>query len=544
MTSIAECDSGGDHAAKPEKGTANNALLWYLLLIVVLVALNWRTTVIESFPNNYHLPRYYAGVLRTRMVWMYLHEKDVSPAEAAWLENTSEQFGEPPILEALTVLFCTPLGSVDPRVASVISCIAWFVGGWFVFRAAALVVKNRFAALATLAFYLLCPLAIVMSQAVQPEGIMTLAFVIAIWLLVRFPPDGTWRRTMLLAAGCGLASFVKPGVLFCPILGAYLGMRLSRDSLLKVITDGRAIAFGSLMLIPSVIWVASVLHDRVDGKLMPAMLLDPSFYSDWFQRIDETMGWWVVVVLVAGAVVLLRRFHSALGLGLIGGYLIYAMAFPWHTATHSYYQVPLIPIAAICVAPLVALLLNYFEVERLGRGPVVLTTLIFLAMVFWYPTQSRRIVDLSERIDVVETLGLDRIQQHVAPNTSVLCFDPLSGYPLLYHCLLHSHSWPRYGDHEKEIQQTGTSMATEVRFKELTSEFDPQYFIITANSLLQLLSVLDNASTDSERARILESLDARMSYNSQVLLFLEENYPRLATDKDFVIYDLREKGNS
>jgi len=281
-----------------EDVSVEGAVFWYLLLIVVAVSLFWRVTVLEPNPSTYHLPRYYAGMVHARMVWLHLHADERTESETEWLNANLRPFGEPPLLETLTSFVCMPLGSIQPRVACVITCLAWLAGGWFVFRTAELITKHRFAALAALAFYLLCPLAIVMSQMFQPEGLMTLALVVAIWMLVRFPPDQRWRRTLFLAVVCAVAGFVKPGILFLPIMGAYLGMRLGKDSLLKILFDGRSLLFAVVTLIPSVVWVLVFLQDRVGGKLMPAMLLDPMFYVHWFQKIDETLGWWVLVVLV------------------------------------------------------------------------------------------------------------------------------------------------------------------------------------------------------------------------------------------------------
>jgi len=522
-----------------EDVSVEGAVFWYLLLIVVAVSLFWRVTVLEPNPSTYHLPRYYAGMVHARMVWLHLHADERTESETEWLNANLRPFGEPPLLETLTSFVCMPLGSIQPRVACVITCLAWLAGGWFVFRTAELITKHRFAALAALAFYLLCPLAIVMSQMFQPEGLMTLALVVAIWMLVRFPPDQRWRRTLFLAVVCAVAGFVKPGILFLPIMGAYLGMRLGKDSLLKILFDGRSLLFAVVTLIPSVVWVLVFLQDRVGGKLMPAMLLDPMFYVHWFQKIDETLGWWVLVVLVVGAYAMFRRFHLALGWGLLGGYLIYAAAFPWHTATHNYYQVPLIPVVALCLATTVAFAWERIRFQQLGRRAAVVGFLLSLAAIFWYPTQSKRIVDLDQRVDIVELLGLDRIQQHVAPNTSVLCLDSISCYPLLYHCWLHAYTWPRFGDLNKELRQTGAVVSTEERFAKMVAEHDPRFFVITSGIHVQLLNALWDAESELRHAEILDTQSPRLNVELLILIFLEERFPLLVRDEKFVIYDLR-----
>gem|GEM_PF-3146179 len=539
MTSPTDRDPGHADDMPPRQASVVSALFWYLLLVLVLVSLYWRVTVVEPLPTNFHLLRYYAGMVHARMMWLHLHPGERTTMETEWLDANPRPFGEPPLLETLTVLVCMPWGSIQPRIACMITCLAWFIGGWFVFQTAMLIVKNRFAALAALAFYLLCPLAIIMSQMFQPEGLMTLALVIAIWLLVRFPPDQNWKRTFLLALACGIAGFVKPGILYCPILGAYLGMRLSKESLTRVVTDGRSLLFAMVTLIPSVAWVLVFLRDRVAGKLLQVLLLDLDFYVSWFQRIDETLGWWVMVLLVIGAYAMVRRYHLALGWGLIGGYLLYGAEFPWHIATHNYYQVPLIPIVALCLAASVAFALERFGFPNIKKRTAVVAVLVALAVIFWYPGRSRRMVRLDHRVDVVEFFGLDRIQQHVSPNTVVLCVDPLSGYELVYHCWLNAYRWPRAGDYNKELRQTGTALSTEERFAKMVALHDPQFFIITSRIHLQLLTALLDLESRSERARLIESLSIPMKYELQILLFLEKRYPRLVLDERFVIYDLR-----
>ena len=61
-------------------------------------------------------------------------------------------------------------------------------------------------------------------------------------------------------------------------------------------------------------------------------------------------GWRFFLVAVAGLLVFPKKRWQGLLLGLLAGYFLYGFTLSYHIATHDYYQMPLLAVAALGLA--------------------------------------------------------------------------------------------------------------------------------------------------------------------------------------------------
>src|SRR5205807_2464129 len=99
----------------------------------------------------------------------------------------------------------------------------------FLFRACRAFNPSPAFALTVLFVYLFLPLGITVSHTFQPESAMTCGFCLTLWMLLRQNGELDWKQTALSAAVSGLANLIKPGVLFFPLVGAFVGLSWSRN---------------------------------------------------------------------------------------------------------------------------------------------------------------------------------------------------------------------------------------------------------------------------------------------------------------------------
>ncbi len=521
------------------EGSLPPVLLWGLLLAFLAAGLFWRSNVFQPLPTGFHIPRYYAGMVRARTISLSMKTDSLSAQEQGWLAADIRPFGEPPLLEFLTALTYLADGQERPWVACLFSCAAWLAGGWFLYDLTRRLTRDQLGGLIALGFYLVCPLGIVISQTFQPEALMTLGFLFALWLIVRCPASTTWPRTVCLALVGGVATAVKPGIMYLPLVAAFAARRFVPQRPWEMLWDWKTIAFAIVSAIPGIAWVLLVMSDRVGGKLMPTLWTDPFFYAGWWRQVDQTISMWMIVPILCGALVLIRKYDSWLGAAMLASYVAYAFAFPWHTATHNYYQTVLIPTAAICLGALGSTIGSWLDARRASAGSAAVAVVSVAALSFLYAQQTSRLVDLNRRVDVAAAIGADEIAETVPPLTKVLCISPAGGYPLVYHCWLDAETWPIRGDLDKELLQNGSLPSVAQRMQEMLASHAAGYFVITRQSHVSLYRTMFDADDAATAEQQLAALDDSWQREKEIIAWLHDNCELVARDQRFLIFDLR-----
>jgi 4-amino-4-deoxy-L-arabinose transferase-like glycosyltransferase len=100
-------------------------------------------------------------------------------------------------------------------------------------------------------------------------------------------------------------------------------------------------------------WTLSLSH----------LLVEPSFYARWLNLVQDR-GLGILLALVG--VVISNTRNRYLLLGLWVGYALYGFFLPYQMYTHNYYHLQLVPIIALCLAPV-----GQMIIERIAKQPKV-----------------------------------------------------------------------------------------------------------------------------------------------------------------------------
>jgi hypothetical protein len=157
--------------------------------------------------------------------------------------------------------------------------------------------------------------------------------------------------------------------------------------------------------------------------------------------------------------------------GLWGAYLLYSLFFNYHAATHDYYQLPVIPIVAVSLAPLGGwFFARLAEATAQGyrRSAAYAILLLGLFMVTWNVRNQMKAVDYHRAAVMWSEIG-DLIE-----DKSVIALVEDYGSPLEYYGWRTVPIWPYTGDTRfgREGQQS-----TKELFRDFSSRKD--LFLVT-----------------------------------------------------------------
>jgi hypothetical protein len=455
-----------------------------LLAAVVALAAAWRLVgVRDSWPINFHVMRQYQGAMVARTLWLWARPGEQTPSQRRWLEGKPAQFFEPPIVDALAAASYLAAGEERPWVGSLLSSCLWLAGGWFLYQAAKLVAADEFAALASLAVYLLAPLGVFVSRSFQPESLAVFGFLAALWYLLRGDPTATVRRSAAAGLVCGIALLAKPGSLALPLLGAYAALALQSRGPRALLRSLGTYLFLALALAPTLLYAAVLLRHRTGIFLMPHLWVTGFFYEGWAKKMGSAvvwipqaaaLGWVPLAAAVLGAVMMRRTPRRFLGCGLLAGYVGYSFLFPWHAATHDYYQAPLIPIVALGLAPLALALAKgqRWEGGPAWRNAAWVVGLVALAALYSYPARAV----LGE--NGIKRQAYEAAGESLGRGSRVIYLGPNYGNPLFFHGWLTGNFWPNAFDKQFERLRTGKVLGAGARLERLLAAEHPAYFVV------------------------------------------------------------------
>jgi hypothetical protein len=200
-------------------------------------------------------------------------------------------------------------------------------------------------------------------------------------------------------------------------------------------------------------------------------------------------------------------------LGLWSGYIVYGLVFTYHIHTHVYYQLPFIPIVAISLGPLGALVLNHLiQVDSRWYWHMILGGVFLLAILLnigLYLRERQELPDFGEEVRVAEEIG-----EAVAHSTRTLLLASHYGRPLQYHGRFSGEAWPTRGDMRAEKLIGESEVSIEDRFSSLRAELAPEYFVITD----------------------FQEFDAQTDLGG----FLRANFPITVQTDDYIIFGLQD----
>jgi hypothetical protein len=207
---------------------------------------------------------------------------------------------------------------------------------------------------------------------------------------------------------------------------------------------------------------------------------------------------------------------------LWGGYLVFGLIFTYHIHTHEYYQLQLIPVVALSLGPVGAVVGDYLSrasmswPRRMVVGGILLlavlsTLLAGATSVLQAQVKDPNAADLEGKVETYEEIG-----EMVDHSTRTLLSAPEYGTPLEYHGWLSGRDWPNLWDVRAEQLLGMQQIGVEERFDALDAAESSDYFIIVRDFW-----------------HFEEQKDLRD--------FLADEYPMVAEGDDYWVFDLREK---
>lgn len=488
------------------------------LVILFVAAITIRLYDLTDLPLDFHPTRQLFSALKAR--GMYYETLPNAPAdlrEFAIQQGKLRATIEPEILEKLTV-FTWKFTGEQLWVARIYSSLFWLIGGIFLY----LLARDLFSkdgALFAAAFYLFLPYGVLASRSFQPDPLMV-ALIVGFWWAVNrwaqslifnsYPASRSWRYVILASLLGGLAIFIKLNAAFF-VIGGALGATLGRASLRDLVRNRQVWAMVLLGILPGAGWVMygfarGFLGQQFGGRFMPALLVSPSMYLGWAQMIGNVLGLFTFALALLGLFLVKNKSVRAFLLGLWGAYLAFAIFFDYHISTHDYYSLPLVPIAALALTPLVeAVFTRLTESAATSRVMRVLAASVLtlsLFAVMWTSRVALKSTDYRPQAEFWNRIG-ETVHGH-----RVVALTQEYGLPLAYWGWTGAANWPDSSDIDYHEMRGGNT------------SFEKAFVRLTKNKDLFLVTDLADLKRQSD-------LQARLS---QFAIFAE--------GEGYIIYDL------
>jgi len=486
MYDVADEGAGADRVRRLlGKRALQSTWPWLIVLTLVGIGVAMRTTHLGQWPSGFRWTVEFDLANAARTLFLRLNTHD-APWQEYWLDAGIGRFHEPPVLQTLTALTYLPDGIERPWTSVIFTVIFWTLGALLA-AAAVRALTGLWGAMLTLAYLLLAPFAVAVSQSFQVEALLFLGFAAVVWYAST--RTVTERRAFLGATTLGaLALLAKPAILL-PYVAAVFVFSATRENGLR---DPRkliaVVALIVLSAVPSVAYAAIWLLDKARINMIPGLLTSTGFYAGWSDNVIRVVGF---IPLVGGILgFLLTPRLRAIGFLFLLSYLGYSAVFTWHTMTHDYGQVPLLLIVAIGLGGLGDAMARWSMRSPMRKvtasvGIAVAATLTavsapadLLGRTPWrYPDQ--------ERLATIGSL--------LGAGERVIAFSRNYGLPLMYYGKLIVSAWPTRSDIDFEAQRGLPSMLAEVRLQRMIGDTLAEYFVVTlpARSDAELIALLE-----------------------------------------------------
>jgi hypothetical protein len=491
-------------------------LLSFTLTILFIASFCIRVYRITDPPLDFYPVRQYFNALRVRSYY-YAHVDSSAPQ---WMREVAEAQSpildvmEPPILDGMTLLLWWLFGGVYLWIPRLLTCVFWLVGGVVLYLLTRRI-SSTDAAVVSTGFYLLLPYAVFASRTFMRDPLLVMMLLCSIFTIVRYHEQPTMPRVVSAGIVAALAMFIKPISTFM-IFGAFVSLAIYREGLRKSVLNPRTWLFVCIALPVAILFHGYPLlflgwTEQAGMFARPEYLLDPLFYRYWLAHLQTVVGFGALIVALLGVPLLRQGTPRRLVSGMWFGYVVFGLVFTYHTRTHAYYHLQLIPLVALCLGPVGALVLARLD-QIATRWPMRAGVLSVpaLAMVLALGVSASELArqDFDHQVRTYEEVGE---AVHHSMNTVFLTED--YGYPLEYYGWLHGKWWPCVS-YQSAYGLPGLSdVDAKDRFLEEYAGSSPEYFIITN----------------------FEELDVQPDLRS----YLTQNFPIAAQTEDYLVFDLR-----
>jgi 4-amino-4-deoxy-L-arabinose transferase-like glycosyltransferase len=473
--------------------------------------------------------------------WYYIRDSDAPEWQkrVAKVNFDQEPQLEFPLMEFVAATAYRVVGGERIWIPRLISSLFWVAGSVFVYLLARRFAHWWAAVLAVLV-YLFFPFPLVASTSFQPDPLMILLLLAALFAVVRHHVQPTRRRLALAGALAGAAVFVKPGIAAFFVIPVFVALALTRLPARAVLRRRESYLFVVAALLPTAVFYAysfaahRFLSQQPGVEINPHVLVKSFYWRGWLDMIEMVLrppffgdraAIIVLLIAISGIFVSRAPTQRRILVALWIGYACFGLVISNQTSSHDYYSLPLIPIVALSTALVADGIVERLRAFLRGRPavrPALAAFAVLLAGVLALgvnakagavrvPGPSRA---LEDRVRVFEQIG-----QVVNHSPNALALDP---WGLWYHGRVAGRYWPDQGDLLWERRNDGLRpMGAEERFVTTDERYwpavgtmhpHPSYFIV------------------GEPFALVYQPD---------LCVLLSRYRMLAATPDYVVFDLR-----
>ncbi len=491
------------------------------LVLIFGLAFAIRLYDLTDLPLDFHPTRQLVSVIKARGLYYKTRPAGVTiwQVRTAIRQANLKADVEPVVLEHL-VAFTYRFTGEKVWIARIYSSTFWLIGGIFLF----LLLHDLLAfegALFSTAYYLFFPYAVIASRSFQPDPLMVMLILSFWWAFARWTRWPSWVNALLAGLLGGAAIFIKFSAAFF-VIGGALGLALSRFTLRDLLRNLQLWIIALLGVLPAAayliygIFFQNYLGQQFSGRFIPALLLSPLNYVQWESKASLAAGGIFIMLGLLGFFLAQERRRQIFFIGLWGAYLLYGLFFDYHIATHDYYQLPLIPLVAVSLAPF-----GDWLMSRLAESASQhwMRSAVYLILAFGIVSA---MVDVRNQLKSVdyrpEAAMWAEIGEKLGQDARVVALTQDYGSRLEYWGWITPATWPYVGDINYSDLRGG-KFSFNALFKNYAG--DRQFFLVT----------------DFDELKRQPELKQRLA----------DSYPVYAQGDDYVIFDLwhplRKDGN-
>jgi len=274
------------------------------------------------------------------------------------------------------------------------------------------------------------------------------------------------------------------------------GFVLAEFKLRNLLQDLQVWLIAGCSALPAILYnlygffISGGLRGQLQGRLFNSQLWnDPDFYIQWFNTSAKVLGHGLVLALALLGILLIHKISTRWFLAASWlGFLVYGFGLSYYVTTHSYYLLPLIPLAAITIGAALDRVLTGLFKNKL-RGLVLaglITTLILGTALGNY---IYRVEDFRHEPEYYL-----KVASYVSPESSIIALSQDYGFRLAYYGWINVQPWSNLenllppGEKITELEPYSS------RFGEMMENFD--YFIITRMNDFRQQADLQRELTD------------------------------------------------
>ena len=335
--------------------------LGVVLFILFALGLGIRMVDLTDPPLDFHPTRQLRSAIIARsLYYRSLPESEDWHRQVAVSQYSGAGLIEPLVMETLVANTYRVIGSDPVWVARIYSSLFWIIGGLALYFLTSAMTSPDGGVLAV-AYYLFVPFGIIASRSFQPDPLMVMFILLALWAVYYWYRKPSWKTAILAGILAGMALFVKAVALF-PILFALAAFFLVSKGFKQAIKDPQIWLIAGLSMLPMIaytiygVYILGTMESQFVGRFFPEMWRDLGFYFQWEDMASGIVGYGALFAALLGTLLFSSAGLRAFGIGLWVGYFLFGMTFPYHFTTHTYYHLPLIAIVAITLAPIGALI--------------------------------------------------------------------------------------------------------------------------------------------------------------------------------------------